>query len=239
MSKLVLHPEYHLYERDGTPFCDSRQVAETFEKRHDNVLRDIETKILGVAPKNFTDLNFEVSYYRDESGKRNKEYLLTRDAFSLVAMGFTGEKAMAFKIAYIERFNQMEGFIKYLRAAKLEHPAFTEAIMLAHPEPKHYHFSNEADMINRIVLGVSAKQFKQERGLQDTSSIRPYLDADEIRAIETLQRADVGMLAILPEFERRKAALSELYGKMNRRRVALREQTTKAALPDGQTRTDK
>jgi hypothetical protein len=110
---------------------------------------------------------------------------------------------------------------KDLRAAKLEHPAFTEAVMLAHPEPKHYHFSNETDMINRIVLGVSAKQFKQERGLQDTSSIRPYLDADEIRAIETLQRADVGMLAILPEFERRKAALSELYGKMNRRRMAL------------------
>jgi hypothetical protein len=136
-------------------------------------------------------------------------------------MGFAGEKAMAFKIAYIERFNQMEGFIKDLRAAKLEHPAFTEAVMLAHPEPKHYHFSNETDMINRIVLGVSAKQFKRERGLQDTSSIRPYLDADEIRAIETLQRADVGMLAILPEFERRKAALSELYGKMSGRRMAL------------------
>jgi hypothetical protein len=56
--------------------------------------------------------------------------------------------------------------------------------MLAHPEPKHYHFSNETDMINRIVLGVSAKQFKETHGLSDVSSIRPYLSANEIHARE-------------------------------------------------------
>jgi Rha family phage regulatory protein len=218
MSKLVLHPEYHLYERDGTPFCDSRQVAETFEKRHDNVIRDIRE--LGCSEK-FRLLKFEESSYLNEQRKRQPKYIMTKDGFTLLVMGYTGKQAMTFKEAYIERFNQMEAVLRSLHAAKLEHPAFTEAVMLAHPEPKHYHFSNETDMINRIVLGVSAKQFKQERGLQDTSSIRPYLDADEIRAIETLQRADVGMLAILPEFERRKAALSELYGKMSGRRVAL------------------
>ena len=76
-------------------------------------------------------------------------------------------------------------------------------------------------MINRIVLGVSAKQFKVSHGLPDVPSIRPYLAADEIRAIETLQRADIGMLAVLPDFENRKTALTALYGKIEKRRLAL------------------
>jgi hypothetical protein len=108
-----------------------------------------------------------------------------------------------------------------LHAAKLEHPAFTEAVMLAHTEPKNSHFSNEIDMINRIVLGMSAKQFKEARGLRDVPSIRPYLATDEIHTIKTLQRADIGMLAILPEFERRKSALTDLYERTRTRRLAL------------------
>jgi Rha family phage regulatory protein len=141
--------------------------------------------------------NFIESQYKDR-GKFYPEFLLTKDGFSYIAMGFTDKKAAAFKIAYIERFNLVEAFINALHAAKLEHPAFTEAVMLAHPEPKTYHFSNETDMINRIVLGMFAKQFKETRGLQgDIPSIRPYLATDEIHTIKTLQRADIGMLNAL------------------------------------------
>jgi hypothetical protein len=168
----------------------------------------------------FVTLNFIETQYKDR-GQSYPEFLLTKDGFTYIAMGFTGKKAAAFKIAYITRFNQMEDFIKSQFAAKLEHPAFTEAVMLAHSEPKHYHFSNETDMINRIVLGVSAKQFKAAHGLPEIPSIRPYLSADEIYAISTLQRADIGMLAILPEFEKRRLALTELYGKIKTRRLAL------------------
>jgi hypothetical protein len=146
---------------------------------------------------------------------------MTKDGFMFLVMGYRGKKAATYKEAYIERFNQMEAFIKSLLAAKLEHPAFTQAVMLAHPEPKHYHFSNEIDMINRIVLGVSAKQFKEARGLQNISSIRPYLATDEISAIETLQRADIGMLAVLPEFEKRKTALTGLFEKIKNKHLAL------------------
>jgi hypothetical protein len=68
---------------------------------------------------------------------------------------------------------------------------------------------------------VSSKQFKGAHGLQDIPSIRPYLNADEIQAIETLQRADISMLAILPEFNDRKAALTALFEKIKARRLAL------------------
>src|SRR5690606_14551240 len=119
-----------------------------------------------------------------------REILMTKDGFVLVAMEIKGAKARKFKEAYIQRFNQMESFIRSLAAAKLEHPAFTDAIMNAHEEPKHYHFSNEADMINRIVLGMSAKQFREAKGIPKGDSIRPYLSTDQIKAVETLQRVD-------------------------------------------------
>jgi Rha family phage regulatory protein len=219
VSKLILNPEYGLYERQGKPFCSSRQVAETFEKRHDNVLRGIQK--LDCSDK-FRLLNFEESYYLNEQHKKQPESLMTKDGFTFLVMGYTGKKAAAFKESYIERFNLMESFINSLHAAKLEHPAFTEAVMLAHEEPKNYHFSNETDMINRIVLGMSAKQFKEAHGLRDDiPSIRPYLATDEIHVIETLQRADIGMLAILPEFEKRKSSLTELYERTRTRRLAL------------------
>lgn len=213
MSKLALNPEYGLYEKSGRPFCSTRQVAETFNKEHRNVIRDIETKILGVTAPDFTELNFELSAYKDESGKRNKEYLMTKDGFALLAMGFTGKKAMEFKVAYIARFNQMEAFIKSGMALRFDFPAFTDAVMNAHDEPKFYHYSNELNLINKLVIGVTAKQFKEAYGLSDVSSIRPYLSTGEIQAIEMLQRVDIGLLAAGLTFEQRKATLGEYLGR--------------------------
>jgi len=214
--KLLLNPEFNLYEKDGKAFCDSLQIAETFGKRHDHVLRDI-AKV--TAPKsgvseNFSRLNFEPSDYKDASGKKNPKYLLTKDGFTILTFGYSGVKAMRFKEAYINRFNQMEQFIKSLLAAKLEFPAFTAAIMDAHEEPKHYHFSNEINMINRIVLGVSASQFKEQNGIdKKASSIRPYLSADQIRSIEELQRVDIGLIVSGMDYEQRKVTLSSYYSR--------------------------
>ena len=88
----------------------SLQVAESFEKEHKNVLRDIEA-ILPQVPEKFVKLNFELYEYPIETGigtRIAKSYLLSKDAFTLLTMGYTGEKAMAFKVAYIARFNEME-----------------------------------------------------------------------------------------------------------------------------------
>ena len=88
----------------------SLQVAESFEKEHKNMLRDIEA-ILPQVPEKFVKLNFELYEYPIETGigtRMAKSYLLSKDAFTLLTMGYTGEKAMAFKVAYIARFNEME-----------------------------------------------------------------------------------------------------------------------------------
>lgn len=203
--KLSLNPEYGLYEKGGQVFCDSLQIAETFEKRHDNVLQDIS----GVdCSKQFWLLNFQESDYKVR-GKTYPRYLLTKDGFTFLVMGYRGKKAAAFKEAYITRFNEMEAFIKSLQTAKLEFPAFTNAIMEAHEEPKHYHFSNEINMINRIVLGMDAKHFKEQHGLDKSiPSIRPYLNTEQIEAIEALQRIDIGLIVAGLDFDNRKSILS-------------------------------
>ena len=89
-----------------TPVTTSRQVAEHFGKRHDNVMRNID------ALKTEASSFFIESSYKDGTGRTLKQYLLTRDGFTLLAMGFTGSKALAFKLQYIEAFNTMESALR-------------------------------------------------------------------------------------------------------------------------------
>lgn len=89
---------------------DSRQVAEHFGKRHDHVIRDIES-LISQNPKLGADYFYQ-SNYTAGTGKSYKMYLMNRDGFSLLVMGFTGQKALEWKLKFLEAFNAMEKAIK-------------------------------------------------------------------------------------------------------------------------------
>lgn len=93
--------------KDGHPVTSSLRIAEVFGKDHAKVLRDIRN-ILAQVPESFGEANFGLAEYLDAQGKPRPAYDLSRDGFALLAMGFTGPEALAFKLAYIERFNAME-----------------------------------------------------------------------------------------------------------------------------------
>lgn len=93
--------------RDGKPAVTSLQVAESFGKEHRNVLADIR-KILETDEDGFGALNFQQSSYLSEQNKEFPMYVMTRDGFVLLVMGYTGPGAMRVKKAYIARFNEME-----------------------------------------------------------------------------------------------------------------------------------
>lgn len=103
-------------ERDGVPVTTSRAVAEQFGKTHAHLLRDIEKLKQDLEQtdegKAFSQSNFGLSTGLDSRGKEQPIYTLTRDGFTLLAMGFTGAKAVQFKVAYINAFNRMERLIK-------------------------------------------------------------------------------------------------------------------------------
>lgn len=95
--------------QDGVLVVSSREVATNFEKRHDHVIRDIDNLIdvMG-SPQNWADLFIPSAYTHEQNKQEYKEYLLTKDGLTLLAMGFTGKKALDWKLKYIDAFNKME-----------------------------------------------------------------------------------------------------------------------------------
>ena len=109
--------------KDEQVFCTSLDVAKVFGKRHDNVLADIKLILNNLREIGTSNdlLNFQETYRNTEirgfgkvKGKTRKDrcYNLTRDGFSLLAMGFTGKKALQWKMLFINAFNEMENIIK-------------------------------------------------------------------------------------------------------------------------------
>ena len=94
---------------DGQPVASSRDIAEHFEKEHRNVLRDIDDLRKDVL--NFEQMFFSVEI-PDSYGRPQRAYLMNRDGFSLLVMGFTGKSALEWKLKYIDAFNRMEAQIK-------------------------------------------------------------------------------------------------------------------------------
>lgn len=210
MKELIPKDDLGVFvDNHDTARVDSLFVAELFEKNHKEVLRDIRkiTDPLSGLSEEFRQRNFAPSSYRNQQNKKQPCYYLTRDGFTMLVMGYTGQKAMQFKELYIKRFNEMESMIKSLVMARQEFPLLTDNIKLLHESPKPYHFSNECDMLNRIVIGMTAKQFRIANGIDKGKSIRLYLSEKQIQMLEILQKVDVGLLVAFPEYEQRKRHL--------------------------------
>ena len=105
-----------VYLKNEQALTDSILVAEMFEKEHKSVLRAIENKIKNDSTQNCAQC-FIKTRYKDSSGKWNTKYLMNRDGFTFLAMGFTGKKADAWKWKYIDAFNKMESIIMERKTA--------------------------------------------------------------------------------------------------------------------------
>ena len=111
MSQATLLPSEHFSPsvslHSGRPATTSLEVAQFFGKRHDHVMRSVRD-LMDNCPEKVTAPNFGVSEYIDETGRSLPMFILYRDGFMLLVMGYTGKKALAMKLAYIEAFNRME-----------------------------------------------------------------------------------------------------------------------------------
>lgn len=106
------NPQALVTSYNGVLVADSVQVAEQFGKVHKSVLRSIDDLITNLAAQNCATNAEPEDYFipaeYQNRGKTYKKYLLTRDGFSLLVMGFTGPAALHWKLLYIEAFNKME-----------------------------------------------------------------------------------------------------------------------------------
>lgn len=107
---IIMNPRTELVFKTDDGFATtSRVIAQTFNKRHRDVLKSIKNL---KCSEDFTERNFALSTYSDTSGKKNPEYIIKRDGFSFLAMGFTGKDAAVWKEKFIEQFNAMESTIQ-------------------------------------------------------------------------------------------------------------------------------
>lgn len=110
--------------QNGEPVVSSRQIAESFEKRHDHVMRDIEDIMRGLPKNGDTPMFYKTEYVHEQNGQSYPMYLMNRDGFTLLVMGFNGKAALEWKLKYIAAFNEMEKKLT-------EQPKLTRSQLLA------------------------------------------------------------------------------------------------------------
>lgn len=115
MSEIVLST------KSGEPVASSRQVAENFGKEHKDTLESIR-QILAAENSATKSMFYETTF--ENRGKQYPMYLMNRDGFTLLAMGFTGKAALEWKLKYIAAFNEMEKKLA-------EQPKLTRSQLLA------------------------------------------------------------------------------------------------------------
>lgn len=188
-------------------FTDSRILAQGAEVEHRAVIQLITNHLDDVSE--FGRVAFQMIPFETNGGIQKMKVcrLNEQQATFVISLMKNTKPVVAFKKELVKQFYKMERFIKTLVEARKEFPLLTENIKLLHDNPKPYHFSNECDMINRIVTGMSAKQFRQAHGIEKGKSIRPYLTDEQIQLMETLQKVDVGLLVAVPDYEQRKRHL--------------------------------
>ena len=125
-----VHAAPVVFERDGKVFANSRDVAACFGKRPADVLRDIDNLLKDMPDAKLRSAIFIESSYTDANGQDRRCIDMTRDGFMLLAMGFTGPKAIKFKLRYIEQFNAMEAELKRWSVPAIPQ-SFAEALRLA------------------------------------------------------------------------------------------------------------
>lgn len=122
-----------LSTQNGEPVASSRQIAENFGKEHKNVLQTIDN----MTAENSALLQmFHLSEYTTSQNKKLPMYLMNRDGFSLLVMGFTGKAALEWKLKYIAAFNAMEKKLAQ-RPQLSRSELMAQALIAAHDELEH------------------------------------------------------------------------------------------------------
>jgi len=163
----------------------SNIVAEIFEKEHKNIIRDIENLIEKDVLK--SELMFTKSEYNDSYGRKQKCYLMNRDGFSLLAMGFDGDKALKFKLDFINAFNVMEKELKRIyeerqqwlierEKGKLVRHILTDTIKM-----------KVAELIYKLLFNKTFDELKVQYGIKGKESLRDYLANEELKELENME----------------------------------------------------
>lgn len=185
--------------KEEVTVVSSIDVSETFEKEHRHVLESIDKLKDQLSTAEFSAL-FNSGFYKASNGKTNPMYFMTRDGFTLLAMGYTGEKAMKFKLAYIKQFNAME---KALTGKLIEREkgiavrqSLTKALQQStENERMHGHaYSTYTNCIYKVIFGMDAKKLRERYGIEKKDDLRGCFTAEELKSIQSMESLVSGLV---------------------------------------------
>ena len=180
MSNIILSTQ------NGEPVVSSRQIAESFGKEHKHVLDAVKNL---VAENSATKSMFHLSSFENR-GKKYPMYLMNRDGFSLLAMGFTGKEAVQWKLKYIAAFNAME-----------------KQLATQHKEQQAVQDANIQDAVDRVIearkeldkhtafLDECRKAREENKAVYLTAKATYSKDCNTVRTMETVVRMAQGNLS--------------------------------------------
>lgn len=149
-SPLLTMPEHFITAQNGKLITTSLNVAEAFGKNHKDILRRITTLEI---PADFTERNFALSQRINKlaNNRRDSFYRMTKDGFMLLVMGFTGKKAMAVKIAYINAFNDMAAQLQKQRDQDARKKLTEQASIAARSSKEHKRLLTQPDYRQEVL----------------------------------------------------------------------------------------
>ncbi len=177
----------------------SLDVAATFEKEHYHVIEDIREIQSKISTPEFSGLFYEDNY-KASNGKKNPMYYMNRDGFTLLVMGYTGEKAMRFKLAYINQFNQMEELLKGKLIEREKGIAVRQSLTKAiqqsgeNERTRGHAYSLYTDLIYKAVFGKSAKQLREEYGITKQDNLRDLFAQEELAKVQSVEMVVSGLV---------------------------------------------
>ncbi len=168
-------------------FANSLQIAEVFKKDHSNVLKAIDK----LPNDEFKSSNFKYDSYFDKKSEQRRMINLNRDAFSLLVMGFTGEKAYKWKIEFIKAFNEMEKRLRNIEYEKHDKLAFRQSLGYK---------SQLKQQKEKYENKIKALQYDLEN--KKELSLKRKLSKEELLELRKILARDYGMICIKEwEFE--------------------------------------
>ncbi|EKN7591917.1 Rha family transcriptional regulator [Campylobacter coli] len=172
---IINNVEVNLNIKENKVFINSLDLAKVFNKNHKDVLETTKNQ-----PQNdFTESNFILSTYKDKKGELRPCYNLTRDGFSLLVMGFTGEKAYKWKVEFIKAFNEMEKRLKNLEQEKMQKLAFHQSLgYKSQLKQQKEHYENKIKALKYDLENKKQLSFKRKLSEKELLELRKILAKD-------------------------------------------------------------
>ncbi|HIC5274264.1 TPA: Rha family transcriptional regulator [Campylobacter coli] len=172
---IINNVEVNLNIKENKVFINSLDLAKVFNKNHRHILQTTKNQ-----PQNdFTESNFILSTYKDKKGELRPCYKITRDGFSLLVMGFTGEKAYKWKIEFIKAFNEMEKRLRNIEYEKHDKLAFRQSLgYKSQLKQQKEKYENKIKALQYDLENKNELSFKRKLSQKELLELRKILARD-------------------------------------------------------------